>query len=411
MPLSAGRNLNCWVGLSGGVRESTRLSVQEKGANRRETELLSSLIGDIYDTTLDRSLWPVTLKKIAAFVQGASAAVFWDDAAGGGGDVYFEDGGIDPIYRDLYFEKFVKFNPITTPRFFAQSEMPVATGDLVPYDEFLTSRFYREWAQPQGLVDFASITLEKSVTKSAMFGVFRHKRHGLVDEEMRRRMLLLGPHIRRAVLIAKVFNVKEAEAAMFSQSLDGLRAAIYFVDANGRILHANTAGHFLVNEADVLRVAAGKLVAGESESDAGLQDAFLAASTGDAAIGGTGISLPLIGKKGERHVAHVLPLTSGARQRARPSHAASTAVFVHKSAVETPSPPEVIAKAYKLTMAELRVLFAIVDVGGVPEVAEVLGTAATTVRTHLGNVFAKTGTNRQADLVKLVAGFSNPLMK
>jgi DNA-binding CsgD family transcriptional regulator len=387
------------------------VSVQDDEANARETELLSSLIGDIYDTTLDRSRWPATLKKIAAFVRGASAAVFWDDAAGGGGDVYFEDGGIDPNYRDLYFEKFVHCNPITTPRFFAQTEVPVATADLVPYDEFLTTRFYREWAQPQGLVDFASITLEKSVTKSAMFGVFRHERHGLVDEEMRRRMLLLGPHIRRAVLIAKVFNVKEGEAAMFSQSLDGLRAAIFFVDANGRIVHANAAGHFLINEADVLRAAAGKLRVCELESDASLQEAFLAASRGDAAIGRTGIGLPLIGKKGERHVAHVLPLTSGARQKARPSHAASAAVFVHKSVLEAPSPPEVIAKAYKLTMAELRVLLAIAEVGGVPEVAEVLGIAATTVRTHLGNVFAKTGTHRQADLVKLVAGFSNPLLK
>jgi DNA-binding CsgD family transcriptional regulator len=387
------------------------VSLQEDKANRRETELLSSLIGDVYDTTLDRSLWPATLKKIAAFVRGASAAVFWDDAASGGGDIYFEDGGIDPTYRDLYFTKFVRCNPITTPRFFAQTEIPVATGDLIPYDEFLTTRFYREWAQPQGLVDFASIALEKSATKSAMFGVFRHERHGLVDEEMRRRMLLLGPHIRRAVLIAKVFDIKEAEAAMFSQSLDGLRAAIFFVDASGRIVHANVAGHVLVNETDVLRAAAGKLVACESATDAGLQDAFLAASRGDAAIGRTGIGLPLIGKKGERYVAHVLPLTSGARQKARPSHAASAAVFVHKSAVEAPSPPEVIAKAYKLTMAELRVLLAIADVGGVPEVAEVLGIAATTVKSHLGNVFAKTGTNRQADLVKLVAGFANPLLK
>ncbi|MGC2661659.1 MAG: LuxR C-terminal-related transcriptional regulator [Bryobacteraceae bacterium] len=387
------------------------MSVQDSEVNGREAELLSSLIGDIYDTTLDRSLWPATLKKIAAFVQGESAAVFWDDAAGGGGDIYFEDGGIDPTYRALYFEKFVHCNPITTPRFFAQTEVPVATGDLVPYDEFLTTRFYREWAQPQGLVDFASITLEKSATKSAMFGVFRHERHGLVDEEMRRRMRLLGPHIRRAVLIAKVFNLKEAEAAMFSQTLDGLRAAIFLVEANGRVVHANSAGHFLVTKADVLRVAVGKLVAVEPPIDIGLQEAILAASKGDAAIGGTGIALPLIAKIGKPHVAHVLPLTSGARQRARASHTASAAVFVHRSTVEAPSPPEIIAKAYKLTMAELRVLLAIVDVGGVPEVAEVLGIAATTVKTHLGNVFAKTGTNRQADLVKLVAGFSNPLMK
>ena len=54
-------------------------------------------------------------------------------------------------------------------------------------------------------------------------------------------------------------------------------------------------------------------------------------------------------------------------------------------------------------------LFAIVEVGGVPEVAEVLGVAPTTVRTHLGRVYEKTGAARQADLVKLVAGFVSPL--
>jgi DNA-binding NarL/FixJ family response regulator len=54
----------------------------------------------------------------------------------------------------------------------------------------------------------------------------------------------------------------------------------------------------------------------------------------------------------------------------------------------------------------LRVLFAIVDAGGVPKVAEALGIARSTVRTHLLNVFAKTG----AELVKLVIGLSDPLL-
>ena len=42
--------------------------------------------------------------------------------------------------------------------------------------------------------------------------------------------------------------------------------------------------------------------------------------------------------------------------------------------------------------------------------AVALGVAATTVKTHLARLFAKTGTNRQADLVKLVAGFSGLLI-
>jgi DNA-binding NarL/FixJ family response regulator len=69
-----------------------------------------------------------------------------------------------------------------------------------------------------------------------------------------------------------------------------------------------------------------------------------------------------------------------------------------RQCVYTPSPPEAIAKTYKLTAMELRVLLAIVEVGGVPEVAEALGIAETTVRTHLRQPYQKTGVDRQADL-------------
>ena len=72
-------------------------------------------------------------------------------------------------------------------------------------------------------------------------------------------------------------------------------------------------------------------------------------------------------------------------------------------------PPDVIGETYKLTPAELRVLTAIVEIGGVPEVAAALGVAETTVKTHVARLFEKTGTRRQAELVKLVAGFAMPL--
>ena len=78
--------------------------------------------------------------------------------------------------------------------------------------------------------------------------------------------------------------------------------------------------------------------------------------------------------------------------------------------VLTQARPELIARTFDLTPAELRVFLSIVEVGGVPETAAVLGIAETTAKTHLHRVFAKTGVSRQADLVKLAAGFSNPLV-
>ena len=86
-----------------------------------------------------------------------------------------------------------------------------------------------------------------------------------------------------------------------------------------------------------------------------------------------------------------------------PSHAGGRAELV------APSPPELIAKSYRLTPSELRVLLAVVEVGGVPEVALALGISETTVKTHLQRVFEKTASKRQVDLVKLVAGYMSPL--
>jgi len=375
-----------------------------------ESERLSALIGDIYDAALDQTLWRDVLGNTRMFVGGWAAALSWKDAIGKTGINYHEDGSQDPHFRKLYFDKYVKMDPFTTSQYFAEIGEPIATADMIPYEEFLGTRLYKEWARPQGLVDAAVTALDKSATSFAFVVVFRHERDGLVDTEMKRRLRLIVPHIRRAVLIGKVIDIQKAEAASFADTLDGISAGMVLVDATGRIVHANVAGHVMLSAADVLRAKAGRLAVNDPQSDQVLADTFATAGNGDAAVGIKGVAVPLVACDGERYVTHVLPLTSGARRRAGSSYAAVAAVFVHKAALDTPSPPEAIAKVYKLTPTELRVLLAIVEIGGVPEVAETLGVSESTVKTHLGRIYGKTDTGRQADLVKLVAGFSNPLV-
>jgi DNA-binding CsgD family transcriptional regulator/PAS domain-containing protein len=373
-----------------------------------DAQTLSDLIGDIYDAALNPVLWPDVVGRAALFVGGVGAALFSKDAAAQLGNIHY-DSGIDRHYQQLYFDKYVTLDPATTGQFFAEVEQLIATADLMPYDEFSETRFYREWARPQGLVDFVTAVLDKSATSVAMFGVFRHERDGVVDDQARRRMRLIVPHIRRAVLIGRMFDLKAAEAATFADTLDGLSAGICLVDAQGRIVHANAAGHAILAAGDILCVVGGRVVAYDAQVNRTLAEIFAAAGQGDAALGVKGIAMPLIGKSGERYVGHALPLTSGARRNAGIAYTAAAALFVRKAALVTSSPPEVIGKTFQLTPMELRVLLAIVEVGGVPQVAAALGVADGTIKTHLGRLFEKTGAKRQADLVKLVAGYATPL--
>jgi DNA-binding CsgD family transcriptional regulator len=374
----------------------------------QEHVALSKLAEDIYDTVLDSGRWTSVLAKVTDFVEGQAGGLLSKDSVSKSGNAYYHV-GVDPHYLEIYAESYWRFDPMASLPF-CEVEQIASIPELVPYDEFREGRFFREWVEPQGWIDAANAVLEKSVTSCAYLSIIRSKARGMVDDEMRRCMALVVPHVRRAVLIGRVIDLKQVQAASFADALDGISAGLFFVDADAHVVHANIAGHAMLDAGDVLRRVDGRLVAMDAQVDQSLREAFLAAASGDGALGIKGIATPLRSQNGEPYTAHVLPLTSGERRYAGRTASAAAALFVRKAALTTPSAPEVIAKSYRLTPTELRVLLAVVDVGGVPEVAEALGVAESTVRSHVGRLFEKTGAKRHADLVKLVAGFSSPLL-
>jgi DNA-binding CsgD family transcriptional regulator len=384
------------------MKRTRSASVRKKTDDGQQ---LSDLISVIYDAAIDPSLWESVIERVACFVGGVGGGLFCKDI-----DAQYV---VTPhrfgIAWPLPVELFRTIYPAAVGHFLAEIEQPIATADLIPYDELTASALYKEWAGPQGLIDFVSAVLDKSTTSVVMFGVFRHERNGFVDGKTRDRMRLIAPHIRRAVLIARMFDLGIAEAGTLTETLDGLDAGLYLVDAGGRIIHANAAGQAMLDASGILYDAGGRLTAREALAAQKLREVLAAAAQGDAAIGTRGIAVPLIGNDGERYVAHALPLTSGARRRTGIAYTAVAALFVRKAALAMAPGSDVIGKAFKLTPTELRVLLAIVEVGCIPDVAAALGVADTTVRTHVNRVFEKTGAARQADLVKLVAGYATPL--
>lgn len=374
-----------------------------------EPEHVSRLVGDIYDAALDPALWPQVLKAASEYVPGASGTLMSQDTLSGSAQFYFQWGN-DPTFLKSYQELYVKLNPVLIPALLRARVGDVcSTVDFLPLDEFFASRFYKEWVAPQGLVDSIFCTLDTSATSYAFIAVTRHERHGLVDEKTRRRMELLGPHFRRAIAIGKLIDLHKVEAAVLADSLDCLAAAMFLIEAGGRIVHANAAARAMLEEKSVIRSVGGKFTAADREANRALADIFMNAAGGDAAIGTKGIAVQLPSADGTRYVADVLPLTSGRRRSAVAAYSAVAVVFVRKVALELPRQIDTIARTFNLTPAEMRVLMMIVEIGGVPQIAPVLGVSETTVKTHLQHIFAKTGTSRQAELVKLVAGYMSLL--
>ena len=377
----------------------------------READELSRVIGDIYDASLDPALWPTAIESICGYVGAASASLHSQDSVSRATDALFWWGreSSAPHFFKIYQEKYGKINPIFPGIIFFDVELPVAVPDVISCEEFVRTRFFREWLAPQGLMDGLFSNLEKGATSCALFTAMRHAGQGEVDDRMRQRFELITPHVRRAMLIGKVIDLHRVEAAALADSLDELASGMFILDQTGRIIHANLSAHRLIAEANVLRASNGRIAALDPRDNQNLLDIFTIAQSGDAAVGKKGIAMPLTARTGERYVAHILPLTSGARRKAGVSYQATAAMFVRKAALDLPSPPEAVANEFKLTPAEVRVMFAIAEIGGVPEVAPVLGISEQTVKTHLHRIYEKTATKRQADLVKLLAGYAGRL--
>jgi DNA-binding CsgD family transcriptional regulator len=358
------------------------------------------LVEDIYDAAIDPARWNNVVVGINEFVGGQACGIFSKDVISKTGTTHYFCGA-DPHYIKLYAETYSKLGPLTS---YPPLGKIVSMPDLVCYDEFCKGSFYQEWMRPQGCVDMADVVLENSKSDAKILMAV-HLRTRFVDEDVRRRMAMLVPHANRALMINRTIERKASETAAFADTLDGFSAGIFLIDAECRIVHANVAGQRILDADDCLRSMGGRLVLRDGQANQSLHQAV---ESGVAAAASRQ-ALLANAHDGTRFVVHLLPLKSLLRDGAKPPFKAVGAVFVRKAEMDGQSYGGLVARTFGLTPAELRVFFAIIDVGGVPETSEKLGIAETTVKTHLKQVFAKTGASRQADLVKLAAGFSFPL--
>jgi DNA-binding CsgD family transcriptional regulator len=219
---------------------------------------------------------------------------------------------------------------------------------------------------------------------------------------------LLSPHLRRAVTINRLLDLKRVEAATFETTLNTLAVAVLLTDADLRVVHANAAAEAMLRAGDPIASRRGVLSA-PAPIFAALAQAVRQAADNEAAIGKRGFGIPTLRASGEPCVLHVLSLTHGVL-RPGLAPAATAAIFVAPAATPPLPPADAVASLFDLTASEARVFTHIASGLTQVETAKVLGVATSTVKTHLLNVFAKTGTRRQADLVRLAASLALPLL-
>ena len=214
----------------------------------------------------------------------------------------------------------------------------------------------------------------------------------------------LLPHIVHAVRVRQALAAAEAVGASVARQLDSPLLAVMLLDQWGRILHASQRARQILCESDGLSDRGGVLQAHLGNDNKRLGK-LVAAAIPRFSAGATGGSISV-----ERpsclppYKLCVSPIHD--RSGDCGGQRAAAIVWIVDPAAKTHVPPQPLENLLGLTAAQSRVAAALAEGRPVREIADVLRIEESTVRWHLKQVFARTGSHSQSDLVRLVLSVS-----
>ena len=260
-----------------------------------------------------------------------------------------------------------------------------------------------------GCIDVLSTVVLRDAARIGIFNLDRGFGGGFATDEDLALLGMLAPHIRRAITISDLLNLKAVEAHALGATLDLLSPGIIILAADRRILHTNEAAKRMLAAGAPIRSAEGRLLVAGSAANEELEKALAIAESDEAGMGKTGIGITTLSNSGAPTIVHVLPLARGdLRSHLLPQ--AVAAIFLTQHGERALIDLSAFSEAFKLTPAETRVLQQLVHGGTTMlEVATGLSISEATAKTHLSHIFAKTGVSKQTDLIALVRDLVPPV--
>jgi DNA-binding CsgD family transcriptional regulator/PAS domain-containing protein len=380
-------------------------------SSRLAAEQFSDLIGAIYDCAIDPQLWPQTIGMIAEAVGCFGGLIGVTD---------LKRGQAQHLHPWGYPPSFVESLPPHTPDVIAAYrsvpdlaeliDEPRTASRTLPPEFFETSPYIQELRTKYGIVDSLNLFLLVEPDRVAELALSRHESLGVIADRDIDVLRLLAPHIRRAVTIGDLIDMRHLEVQALGATLDSVAVGVVIVGHEGRILHSNEPARQMLARGSPIRSSGGRLSALQPDVTKELMRAIALAQANETGIGKIGIGVPLTDHAMTVATAHVLPLARGQR-RTRLMPQATAAVFV--SPVDAPLPNDfsTIGRIFALTAAETRLLTRLAEGTSLAGTAAALGITLATAKTHRTHLFAKMGIRRRTELSAILARLVPPIQQ
>lgn len=368
-------------------------------------ETVSDTIGSIYDAAYDAATWPSTIRKLRDLFDGSKACFARLGPELGPADCVATD--TDQSFTRRYIEHTDQPNALVEAVATAPVGLVYHDHALIGRDVLRRSRFWNEWMAPQGMYGGIACKLVVSGSSFWFFDVQRDRNQPAFDAADASLLRLLTPHLTRAARLG--VHARQAQLSTLSQ----LALGLMHVDAGMRIVSMTEEADALIARVQgVLAIRAGTLWAAEGEAYAALRQYVTDACGGHGGIApGVGGDVLIRSRDPQQPgvMLSVGPLTTTLSDG---SPLRPCAVVVMREVALRPSRDfeSHLRRLFDLSPGEARLAAALASGRSLKEAVSSQGIRINTGRFYLHNIFRKTETRQQSQLVALLKS-TEPLLR
>lgn len=360
---------------------------------------LQNLIHRVYEAAENLAAWPQPMAAMADALRARAVSLHVIGADGK--TSLLTAPRTDPQWLRTFSERWSGTNLVR------QRSLALPVGaiyrfeDLMLRSDFECTVFYKEFWAPQhhDFALFGNIANDREAV--AGIGFYRSVSEGPFTSDEERMLRVLMPHLQHALSLNLRFRQIEMERDGAVEMLDHCSSAAFLVDHGARILQANAAAEALLGRGKALYGRSGRLAACDPPGTALLR-AMIAGDTADA-MGGKLLLRDSDGGMLSLQVWRVQKCAS------RPAGRAAAVIFAEELAEPALPSREQLRSLFGFTPAQASLALEILQGDGVEAAARRLGISRATARTHLLQCFQRTGTGRQAELVRVILQRAQPL--
>ena len=290
-----------------------------------------------------------------------------------------------------------------------QSQWIGPLEEILSYPELEASEIYNDHYRSMDMYYASCLMVGATGPYSALgLAAWRPRSSGPFSPEQLHLVDLLAPHLKQAFRLHANLATLRAEREALHSALDTATVAVLTLRADGYILAASGAAETLLSRKEVLVRRSGKLSAVNAARDHTLQLLINSAVrvSGIDLVGIGGSSVPpggamLLQQAGSPLAwqVQILPVRASANKWG--SNPAAL-VFISDPGAVPPSRARVLRDLYQLTPLEGRLADLFLQGVDLKQAAEELKLTYENTRFHLKQIFRKTNTSRQTELLRLL---------